>query len=851
MTFFPYNRTLFLKNNIETAFSHFHVSWLGWTKKKMEGKSVDLENKCIFVENRKYDGKPSRAHGAQLALSYHYETILKTVMNIKYCLVCALWTALMCACADKPRTWHIGVSQCSEDIWRYKQNKELEAGGYAYNNVRLEFASADNNDSLQISQIQHFIDERVDLLVVAPNKAATLSAVIDRAYDQGIPVVLFDRKTNSEKYTAYMGADNYEIGQTMGNLIAISMGGKGTLVEITGLKGSSPAIERHRGFTDALKAYPGITVVASELGDWTERSGEQAMTELLRRYQGPIDCLFGHNDRLALGARKVLLARGYKAVKYYGVDALPTPGGGVECVQKGILQATYIYPTQGLELMRLALNILESKPYERNNVLHSAVVDKTNADMLMLQSKEQQRTSDNIDLLHGKVDQYFMQVNLQRKLIIFFVSFIVIVVLLTLLVYRSYLTKARLNEELRQLNGKLGRRNEELQSLYRQLEDMADARMVFFTQIGHQLRTPLTLIAGPVEKLFADTTLQGTARKLVEMMHRNMKTLTRLVDEMVNVREIDVKKLEVPEDAAPSPVPLPGEVEADTDEEMADAGKPEILVVDDNADVRYLVRSVLSAHYHVVLAANGEEGLAVARQRVPDLVVSDVMMPVMDGLAMCRELKQDAVTCHIPVVMLTARVLEKQRAEGYAHGADAYITKPFSAEVLLARIENLLTIRQRMRQYYMAQPAQSMAEAGSQTVTPSAVSQRPAVDMAIGARDKAFMDKFQTVVQAHLSETGLSVETVGSELGLSRVQLYRKVKALTGQSPVEQIRRQRLAEARVLLAEGRLSISEVAYRTGFTSPSYFSKCFKDEYGIQPGEARVGDRTENNECDPKR
>lgn len=795
----------------------------------MERKSVDLKNKCIFVENRKYAGKLSRAHGAQLALSYHYETILKTVMNIKYCLVCALWATLMCACADKSRTWHIGVSQCSEDIWRYKQNKELEAGGYANSNVRLEFASADDNDSLQISQIQHFIDERVDLLVVAPNKAATLSAVIDRAYDQGIPVVLFDRKTNSEKYTAYMGADNYEIGQTMGNLIATGMGGKGTLVEITGLKGSSPAIERHRGFTDALKAYPGITVVASELGDWTERSGEQAMTELLRRYQGPIDCLFGHNDRLALGARKVLLARGYKAVKYYGVDALPTPGGGVECVQKGILQATHIYPTQGLEVMRLALNILENKPYERNNVLHSAVVDKTNADMLMLQSKELQRTSDNIDLLHGKVDQYFLQINLQRKLIIFFVTFIVVVMLLTLLVYRSYLTKARLNEELCQLNGKLGRRNEELQSLYRQLEDMADARMVFFTQIGHQLRTPLTLIAGPVEKLFADKTLQGTVRKLVEMMHRNMKTLTRLVDEMVNVREIDVEKLEVPEDAAPSPVPLPGEVEADTDEEMADAGKPEILVVDDNADVRYLVRSVLSAHYRVVLAANGEEGLAVARQRVPDLVVSDVMMPVMDGLAMCRELKQDAVTCHIPVVMLTARVLEKQRAEGYAHGADAYITKPFSAEVLLARIENLLTSRKTLRKVFAAGIAESEVGNGEPVSAGQIGTEGP-----MDGRDNSFVMRIREVIQTNLGDPDFSVERIGSEIGMSRVQLYRKVKALTGMSPVELLRCSRVERGKMLLETTDKSISEIAYEIGFSAPSYFAKCFKDEYGKSPG-----------------
>lgn len=295
---------------------------------------------------------------------------------------------LLSGCSKPGTPYFVGISQCSEDIWRYKQNKELEMGSYIFDNINLELMSADDSDQLQIQQIQEFVDKKVNLLIVAPNSTNKVTDVLDKAYDRGIPIILFDRKTNSDKFTAFMGADNYNIGQTMGKLIAGHMKGAGTLVEITGLKGSSPAIERHNGFIDALKQYPGIHVISSELGDWTEKSGEKAMEEVLLKYDGHIDCLFGHNDRLAVGARRVAMSHGINNIIYYGVDALPTPGGGIELVQKGILRASYIYPTQGIELMRLAKKILEGQSFERINLLQSAIVDKSNADLMLMQYKE-------------------------------------------------------------------------------------------------------------------------------------------------------------------------------------------------------------------------------------------------------------------------------------------------------------------------------------------------------------------------------------------------------------------------------------------------------------------------------
>ena len=183
-------------------------------------------------------------------------------MKIRQWLYVILFIVVFSACSDNnTKKYVIGVSQCSEDIWRDKLNTELVMSTYQHDNVTLKFASANDNDKLQQEQIEQFIKEKVNLLIVSPNQIHTISSVIDKAYDAGIPVILFDRKTDSKKYTAFIGADNYEAGHEMGLFIAQQLGGKGSVVEIAGLKGSSPAIERDRGFTEALKAYPDIKIV--------------------------------------------------------------------------------------------------------------------------------------------------------------------------------------------------------------------------------------------------------------------------------------------------------------------------------------------------------------------------------------------------------------------------------------------------------------------------------------------------------------------------------------------------------------------------------------------------------------
>ncbi len=249
------------------------------------------------------------------------------------------------------------------------------------------------------------------------------------------------------------------------------------------------------------------------------------------------------------------------------------------------------------------------------------------------------------------------------------------------------------------------------------------------------------------------------------------------------------------------------------------ANKPTVLVIDDNNDIRQYEHTLLQDDYIVLEAADGKEGLDVAKKEVPDLVVCDVMMPVMDGLEFTQNLKTHTATSHIPVIMLTAKNLEEHRAEGYEHGADSYITKPFHSKVLLARIENLLKQRKLLKHLF-----QGTLEAELEIA-----------DSHLEDRDKQFLKQLHAIIQKNLSDSEFGVEDIGKQIGLSRVQLYRKVKAMTGSSVVDLLRKARLAKAKRLLESRSMSVSEVAYDVGFSAPSYFTKCFKDEYGMLPGE----------------
>ena len=712
---------------------------------------------------------------------------------------------LLASCSQDEKRYRIGVSQCSDDIWRDKQNSELQIGAYFHDNVDLCFAAAYDSDERQIQQIDSLVETGIDLLIVAPNQVSTISPAIDRAYDKGIPVIVFERKTNTKKYTAYMGADNYEMGHLMGEYVATRLHERGRIIEVMGLKGSSPAIERHNGFREAIAQHPGIQVIATLQGDWTEPTAYNTVKQWLAKNKGEkIDLVFGMNDRTAMGARKAFEEAGSALPLFCGIDGLPGENGGIRLVQDSLLDASYIYPTHGDQLLQLAVDILEGKPYEKETKLMSALVTQDNARVLLMESEEIMRQSRNLEQLHEKASKYLDQLGNQRMLT--FVALAAIFLLLALLVgiYMYYLQRARIQDERTK---------------------MEREQLDFYTQVSHELRTPLTLIQGPLDQLLRTNdfrTASDNARELFTIVRRNTHHLTGLVNKMLDAQvggtitdvnaHVETQNLASPESA--------GNVKPDED-------APTVLIVDDNADIRTYLRSILQGKYRVLEAEDGKSGLDLAREHVPDLIVSDVMMPVMNGLEFCQQVKKDSISSHIPVILLTARALEKHQIEGYESGADAYITKPFSPELLLARIENLLQSRHQLKDLWAMKPAAEPV---------AATSPEPAVAATTPIED-AFISQFKSIVEERLTDSNLSVEDLATAMGLSRVQLYRKVKALTGSSPVDLLRKARLAQAQKLLQESALSVSEIAYQVGFASPSYFTKCYKDEFGTVPGEAR--------------
>ena len=709
---------------------------------------------------------------------------------------------LLTACSKQEPKYVIGVSQCSEDIWRDKLNDELQTGTYFHDGVELRFASADDSDEKQIEQIHQFIKDGINLLIVAPNQEATVSPAIDEVYDMGIPVIVIDRKTNSKKFTAYIGADNFEMGRLMGEYIATRLNGKGRVMEIMGLKGSSPAIERHKGVSEALAGYPGITLVASLQGDWTEESAVKAIKD----YQGDlsqIDFVFGQNDRMALGASKAL---NNATTKYCGIDGLPGEGNGIACVRDSILDASYIYPTHGDEVLQLAMNILEGKPYQKDNPLMAALVTKDNANVLLMQNEEMVRQGNYLNQLHERSDAYLKLLGYQQIVLVLAIAFIFLLLVLIIIIYRYYIQKARIQEERTQ---------------------MEREQLDFYTQVSHELRTPLTLIEGPLEQLSQTKEVKeagAETKGLFAILRRNTQQLTQLINKMLNVQatgSIDDLTASQQETVHVEKAAEPETASQENPEETAT-----VLIVDDNADIRVYLRSILQDKYQINEAADGQQGLALANEIVPDLIVSDVMMPVMNGLEFCQRVKNGTATSHIPVILLTARALSHHQIEGYESGADAYITKPFSAEVLMARIGNLLKSRHQLKDLFGK-------VAGTEGTDPV---ETPAEELIPqNKKEDAFVTKFRDFVEKNLADSDLNVETIGAELGLSRVQLYRKVKALTGQSPVELLRTARLQKGRALLQATDKNVSEVADEVGFTAPSYFTKCFKDEFGISPSD----------------
>lgn len=702
------------------------------------------------------------------------------------------------SCSDRRTV--IGVSQCSDDIWRQKVNREIKIGQYQYKNVDVVFASADNNGQRQARQIDSLVKTKVDLLVVAPSDVKTVAPAIERAYRAGIPVILYDRMIESTHYTAYIGTDNVAIGKEVADYLAHQLQGRGTVVEITGERGSTPVADRHRGFMQGMKAFPQIQVVTLE-GDWNLAGAKKLMRQYMDAGK-PVDAVFGHNDAEAWGAQQAAKEKNRdKQMLFVGIDGLPGENQGVDLVDKGVMTASYIYPTKGETIVPLAMNILQGKPYKRMNYFQSALVTAENAKLIDMQYKEIEDQTADLNTIYSSINEYMKMYRWQKIISILAVA--VVVLLLIMIFYRRKVRreKEKLNEQRKQ---------------------MADDKIAFFTNVSHQLRTPLTLVSGPLNRLMQADNYTEEQKMLLQVVLRNVGQLETLTADVLNFKEqVDAMNQASADEACEKE--LSQHVLRDSRHQMLLQQDVEelstILIVDDNEDIRSYLRVLLAGQYYVIEASDGQNGLRLAKESVPDLIVSDVMMPVMDGLTFCSKIKEDEVTSHIPVILLTARSEESQRIEGYEHGADAYITKPFSDHLLLVRISNLLQAR---RQRKNDEAKQMLSTEDIQTDEPG---------------ERMFLERFKKAAKSHIGDANLRMDDLGSELSLSKVQMYRKVKALTGKTPAEVLREMRMQKAYSLLKQTDKTISEVAAEVGFAIPGYFSACFKKQFGINPTELR--------------
>lgn len=713
-------------------------------------------------------------------------------------LYVVLLLLVLVSCSDRRTV--IGVSQCSDDIWRQKVNREIKIGQYQYKNVDVVFASADNNGQRQARQIDSLVKSKVDLLVVAPSDVKTVAPAIERAYRAGIPVILYDRMIESTHYTAYIGTDNVAIGKEVADYLAHQLQGRGTVVEITGERGSTPVADRHRGFMQGMKAFPQIQVVTLE-GDWNLAGAKKLMRQYMDAGK-PVDAVFGHNDAEAWGAQQAAKEKNRdKQILFVGIDGLPGENQGVDLVDKGVMTASYIYPTKGEAIVPLAMNILQGKPYKRMNYFQSALVTAENAKLIDMQYKEIEGQTVNLNAIYSSINDYMKMYRWQKIISILAVA--VVVLLLIMIFYRR---KVRREKE----------------KLNKQRKQMADEKIAFFTNVSHQLRTPLTLVSGPLNRLMQADNYTEEQKMLLQVVSRNVGQLETLTADVLNFKDqVDAMNQATADEA--SEKKLSQHVLRDSRHQMLLQQDVEelstILIVDDNEDIRSYQRVLLAGQYYVIEASDGQNGLRLAKESVPDLIVSDVMMPVMDGLTFCSKIKEDVVTSHIPVILLTARSDESQRIEGYEHGADAYITKPFNDHLLLVRISNLLQAR---RQKKNDEAKQMLSAEDIQTDEPG---------------ERMFLERFKKAAKLHIGDANLRMDDLGSELSLSKVQMYRKVKALTGKTPAEVLREMRMQKAYSLLKQTDKTISEVAAEVGFAFPGYFSACFKKQFGINPTELR--------------
>ena len=375
-------------------------------------------------------------------------------------------------------------------------------------------------------------------------------------------------------------------------------------------------------------------------------------------------------------------------------------------------------------------------------------------------------------------------------------------------------------------------------SMERKLNDM---KTQFFTDVSHKLRTPLTLIGGPVTQVLQAGGLTDVARNHLEMVERNAHRMLELVNKMLTYSKEHHTYIS---DESVGEVSEVGTVGKPSTPTTSTEDTTRLLIVEDNDDLRQFLVSILQSDYSVMQASNGREGLELAVTEQPDFILTDVMMPEMDGLTMVHRIKADQNISHIPIVILSAKASMDDRMEGLKAGVNDYITKPFSATYLKQRMANIIQNQRLLQQNYLAsiKPEERIVREkdGESTARSEEISEGQTLRLKatnIVDTDKQLMEQLLDYIETNLSNPDLRIEDLASALCLGRTVFYNKVKTLVGMSPVELLRHIRIQHAEDMVAKSNEPFSQIAYAVGFSDPRYFGKCFKKQTGLTPSEYR--------------
>ena len=871
----------------------------------------------------------------------------------------------------------IGFSQSiNNDIWRKSMDHAMEVEASLHPEVSLTIYNANRKAKNQIRDIDKMIEQNVDVIIVAPYESDSIVPVIEKARAKGIPVIIVDRKANTSEYTAFLGADNLEVGRLAGKHIASKSNGSANVIEINADLNTSPGLERSLGFKQILKQYPGIKVITVDSDNFGHPKGNYI--KLLDSLPN-IDYIYGFNDIIAYNAWKIAKSKGLeKKIKFIGVDGLNGPFGGIQLVKDGTLESTILYPTGGSEAIKLALKILNNEIVPKNNKLNTILIDSLNADIMSNQFDKITIQQSDIEQQQSVIKNQERKYSTQNNLLKLLTSLFVIVLSLAIYSVYSRIIISRKKQELEGTNKKIKNQKNEIKRFSNELKQSNEARLNFFTGLSHEFKTPLTLILSSVESLEAELKNKGiSVTKEINLMYNNSRRLLRLINQLLDYRKMEDHKftlrasktnlldfsnsiisdfdreakkkninfslttnnseLEVyldrnlmdkvyfnllsnafkftpekgkisiiiKEDKTNNSVKIhfkdtgigipdnelgevfnafyqgsnnyrnssgiglhlsksfvelhKGSIEIHSkngaefiitlllgtahldekeiikepvldfvhqsdylDSEVIQKVEPQntedkysILYIEDNKDLLDFISHKFSTEY-TFFSSDGTDAVEKALELIPDIIICDLNLPEMNGFQICERLKKDLRTSHIPTIILTASDDQDSYLKALDSGADIFLTKPFNLKVLAQSIKGLLFNREKLRFYYTNNIVN--IEEGS-----------------FGVSEQDFLKKLNELICKNLENSAYTVEDLARDLSISRVQLYRKVKAILGISISDHINNMRLDKSKELLKKSNQTISEVAYAVGFSSPNYFSTSFKNKFGISPTE----------------